>query len=44
MSDLFVVSDKIAVLRREQMVANKSAKESSPEEFTALITRAIDEV
>ena len=43
MPDLFVVSDKIAVLRRGQMVANKSAKESSPEEFTALITRAIDE-
>ena len=44
MPDVFAVSDKIAVLRRGQMVANKSAKESSPEEVTALITGAIDKV
>ena len=42
MPDVFAVSDKIAVLRRGQMVANKSAKQSSPEEVTALITGAID--
>ena len=34
MPDLFTVIDIIAVLRRGQMVANKSAKESSQEEFT----------
>jgi len=42
MPDVFAVSDKIAVLRRGQMVANKLAKNSSPEEVTALITGAID--
>ncbi|MAX06328.1 MAG: sugar ABC transporter ATP-binding protein [Flavobacteriales bacterium] len=42
MPDVFAVSDKIAVLRRGQMVANKLANESSPEEVTALITGAID--
>lgn len=42
MPDVFAVSDKIAVLRRGQLVANKLAKESSPEEVTALITGAID--
>ena len=42
MSDVFAVSDKIAVLRRGQMVANKLANQSSPEEVTALITGAID--
>ena len=42
MPDVFAVSDKIAVLRRGQMVANKFAKDSSPEEVTALITGAID--
>ena len=42
MPDVFAVSDKIAVLRRGQMVANKLAKDSSPEEVTALITGAID--
>ena len=42
MPDVFAVSDKIAVLRRGQMVANKLADQSSPEEVTALITGAID--
>ena len=42
MPDVFAVSDKIAVLRRGQMVANKLANQSSPEEVTALITGAID--
>ena len=42
MPDVFAVSDKIAVLRRGQMVANKLSKDSSPEEVTALITGAID--
>ncbi len=43
MPDVFAVSDKIAVLRRGQIVANKSAKESSPEDYSALIKGAIDE-
>ena len=42
MPDVFAVSDRIAVLRRGQLVANKDAKESSPEEVTALITGAIE--
>ena len=42
MPDVFAVSDRIAVLRRGQLVANKLAKESSPEEVTALITGAIE--
>ena len=42
MPDIFAVSDRIAVLRRGKLVANKRAKESSPEEVTALITGAID--
>lgn len=42
MPDVFSVSDKIAVLRRGQIVANKATVESSPEEVTGLITGAID--
>ena len=42
MPDIFAVSDRIAVLRRGKLVANKKATDSSPEEVTALITGAID--
>ena len=42
MPDVFAVSDRIAVLRRGQLVANKKANDSSPEEVTALITGAIE--
>ena len=42
MPDVFAVSDRIAVLRRGQLVAYKLANESSPEEVTALITGAIE--
>tara|TARA_Y100001970_G_C14192929_1_gene836417 strand:+ start:150 stop:890 length:741 start_codon:yes stop_codon:yes gene_type:complete len=42
MPDVFAVSDRIAVLRRGQLVAYKKANNSSPEEVTALITGAIE--
>ena len=42
MPDVFAVSDRIAVLRRGQLVANKKASDSSPEEVTALITGAVE--
>jgi simple sugar transport system ATP-binding protein len=42
MPDVFAVSDQIAVLRRGNLVANKKANDSSPEEVTALITGAKD--
>lgn len=42
MPDVFAVSDRIAVLRRGKLVANKMASQSSPEEVTALITGAIE--
>lgn len=42
MPDVFAVSDRIAVLRRGTLVANKPAAESSPEEVTGLITGAIE--
>jgi simple sugar transport system ATP-binding protein len=42
MPDVFAVSDRIAVLRRGKLVANKKASNSSPEEVTALITGAIE--
>jgi simple sugar transport system ATP-binding protein len=42
MPDVFAVSDRIAVLRRGKLVANKKAMDSSPEEVTALITGAIN--
>lgn len=42
MPDVFAVADKIAVLRRGTLVANKTAADSSPEEVTGLITGAIE--
>ncbi|MBH0238395.1 sugar ABC transporter ATP-binding protein [Methylobrevis sp. L22] len=42
MPDIFAVADRIAVLRRGELVASKPAAESSPEEVTGLITGAID--
>lgn len=42
MPDVFGVSDRIAVLRRGELVANKKATQSSPEEVTGLITGAIE--
>lgn len=42
MPDVFAVSDRIAVLRRGNLVASKRAKDSSPEEVTGLITGAIE--
>lgn len=41
MPDVFAVADKIAVLRRGSLVANKPVAQSSPEEVTGLITGAI---
>ncbi len=41
MPDVFAVSDRIAVLRRGRLVANKPIAGSSPEEVTGLITGAI---
>ena len=42
MPDVFDVADRIAVLRRGELVANKPAASSSPEEVTGLITGAIE--
>lgn len=42
MPDVFSVADKIIVLRRGRLVANKAASQSSPEEITGLITGAIE--
>lgn len=42
MPDVFTVCDRVAVLRRGEMVADKPAADSSPEEVTGLITGAID--
>ena len=41
MPDVFAVSDRIMVLRRGSMVADKSTAKTSPEEITGLITGAI---
>lgn len=41
MPDVFGVSDRIAVLRRGELVAHKATADSSPEEVTGLITGAI---
>jgi simple sugar transport system ATP-binding protein len=41
MPDVFAVCDRIVVLRRGHKVADKSIKQSSPEEVTGLITGAI---
>ena len=42
MPDVFDVADKVAVLRRGELVACKRASDSSPEEITGLITGAIE--
>ena len=42
MPDVFGVADRIAVLRRGELVASKPTAQSSPEEVTGLITGAID--
>jgi simple sugar transport system ATP-binding protein len=42
MPDVFAVCDRIAVLRRGRLVANKAIAGSSPEEVTGLITGAIE--
>lgn len=42
MPDVFEVADKVAILRRGRLVANKKASDSSPEEVTGLITGAIE--
>ena len=39
---VFAVSNRISVLRRGKLVANKFSKESSAEEVTALITEALE--
>ena len=42
MPDVFSVCDRVAVLRRGNMVADKHIDETSPEEVTGLITGAIE--
>lgn len=42
MPDVFEAADRIAVLRRGKLVADKPISESSPEEVTGLITGAIE--
>lgn len=42
MPDVFDVADRVVVLRRGTMVANKKISDSSPVEVTGLITGAID--
>ncbi len=42
MPDVFTVADKITVLRRGRLVADKPVSKSSPEEVTGLITGAIE--
>lgn len=42
MPDVFAVCDRIVVLRRGSLVANKPITDSSPEEVTGLITGAIE--
>jgi simple sugar transport system ATP-binding protein len=41
MPDVFAVCDRVTVLRRGRKVADKSIRETSPEEVTGLITGAI---
>ncbi len=42
MPDVFGVCDRVLVLRRGEKVADKSIRDSSPEEVTGLITGAIE--
>ena len=42
MPDVFAVCDRLAVLRRGELVADKLVADSSPEEVTGLITGAIE--
>jgi simple sugar transport system ATP-binding protein len=42
MPDVFEVCDKVAVLRRGSLVADKPIRDTSPEEVTGLITGAIE--
>lgn len=42
MPDIFAVSDRIVVMRRGELVADKPIADSSPEEVTGLITGAIE--
>lgn len=42
MPDVFAVCDRVAVLRRGRLVADKATSASSPEEVTGLITGAIE--
>ncbi|RVU39673.1 sugar ABC transporter ATP-binding protein [Hwanghaeella grinnelliae] len=42
MPDVFSVADRVVVMRRGQLVANKPSASSSPEEVTGLITGAIE--
>jgi len=42
MPDVFAVADRIAVLRRGRLVADKPVPRSTPEEVTGLITGAIE--
>jgi simple sugar transport system ATP-binding protein len=41
MPDVFAVCDRVIVLRRGRLVADKAIKDSSPEEVTGLITGAL---
>ena len=41
MPDVFAVCDRVAVMRRGTMVADKAIAATSPEEVTGLITGAI---
>jgi simple sugar transport system ATP-binding protein len=42
MPDVFTVADRVAVLRRGNVVADKAVDKTSPEEVTGLITGAIE--
>jgi len=42
MPDVFAVSDRVVILRRGRLVADKPACNSSPQEVTGLITGAIE--
>jgi simple sugar transport system ATP-binding protein len=44
MPDVFGVADRVVVLRRGRLVADRPAGDSSPEEVTGLITGAIEAV